>query len=248
MTNNSYTKEWESAATVEQYAKKWSTAWDRYYKHQRQCNLISKYLRPNFDWLDFPVGSGRLFESIQHPMNRRYAADYSTKFLDYCVDNNIVLERNTRRLDLFNVKLNEKYEMLTCTNTLFAFTDFERALLQVFPLIEEGGIFIFNVRNKEFYQNRADDKKYILGQETLGWTINDAKVFLNANGFDVLNIKHDDVFDWVKGYMRIRPISFLLKTKIIQMLIDFLTCLVPNKLHTQLLIVCKKRKPPVKSR
>jgi hypothetical protein len=70
MANLEYTNKWTNKEfnkdKVNQYNGKFFQRFEKNIKHRQQIRLIEKYLTPTSQWLDAPIGSGRLMDTISH--------------------------------------------------------------------------------------------------------------------------------------------------------------------------------------
>ena len=84
-------------------------------------------------WLDAPIGSGRLMDNIEHPIENCFGLDLSSGFIKYNQSKGI----DCFQSDLFNLNLNKKFDFLTGLHTIFAFVNFKEILTNYLKLLNK---------------------------------------------------------------------------------------------------------------
>lgn len=129
---------------VIKYHEKWQNRFEKSLKHVDLVEFVEKYVPADGIWLDFPIGSGRLFDELSNRCRRAVGADISPEFLRF----NREKGYDVTPLDLTNFSLAEQYDLVTNTNTLFAFPNAKEILARQFAGVRPGGRLIFTIHNR----------------------------------------------------------------------------------------------------
>lgn len=124
---------------------------------ESETNFIKKEI-PNdhaIDILDLGIGNGRILEAIDERSNKNskiYGLDISSKMVEYCkkkfsgnekIKDLEVLESN-QNADLFN----RKFDLITSIRVIKYNKNWKEMLMQLFSLLNNGGIIIFSMPNR----------------------------------------------------------------------------------------------------
>jgi SAM-dependent methyltransferase len=146
--NSNYTDIWTSQfseSEMVKYNQKFFRRIEKNMKHKELVEFISRFHKKNLSWLDFPVGPGRLFDSLRPDASKTFGADISEEFLGY---------NQSRGWKVFKRDINHfdfpmKFDVITCTNTLFAFPNNKEIMRNLVNCLAPGGVFITDLVNKD---------------------------------------------------------------------------------------------------
>ncbi len=176
---------------VDMYHKKFFTRFEKNIKHRQQIRIIKKYLHKDMDWLDAPIGSGRLMEHVKHPKNRSFGFDLSKNFLKYNEKKGIKCFEG----DLFKMDLEKKFDLVTSLHTVFAFNDFRKILSNYINILASGGYLIVDIINLHLYENFSLKNKIDKKVDVNGMTLDQIHSFFSSNNCNVIEAIPHDFFD-----------------------------------------------------
>ncbi|MFA5292229.1 MAG: methyltransferase domain-containing protein [Phycisphaerae bacterium] len=143
--NKDYTDSWITGFNEKKlisYHNKFYKNFEKNIKHYQQIEFIRKYLKYDMEWLDAPIGSGRLMDELS--CRNMLGFDKSPAFVSY----NNSKGRKTIEGDLFNMPFNERFGLITCLHTLFAFDEFRQILKELVSALKKDGILIADIVNR----------------------------------------------------------------------------------------------------
>ena len=144
-TDRDYTQLWTdqfNAAGVQSYLSKFHQRFEKNLKHRELVAFVKPFVKPDIRWLDCPIGAGRLFDEFD-VLQERVGGDISQAFLDF----NRSKGRSVLQCNLFSLPFENEFDLVTCTNTLFAFSNYKDALRQLWKGLKPGGHLIFDLQN-----------------------------------------------------------------------------------------------------
>ena len=195
--NKKYTNLWTDnfdLSNALEYDKKFYNQFEKNIKHRQQIEIIQKYLENGYDWLDSPVGSGRMMNDIMHDRNNCYIFDYSQSFLSFSKDRLGLENSNVFQGDIFNIDLERKFDLITCNNMLFAFENFDVIISKLINNLKKNGILICDVVNKDMYE-RYNSNVAEKRMNSKGWNKSDILKFCNLNNCEIVDIIPHDYYD-----------------------------------------------------
>lgn len=130
---------------LEKYNYKFFKRIEKNIKHRELIDFVKTYYMKEQEWCDFPIGPGRLFETIKPSKNKSYGFDFSDQFLNYNIQKGWKCEKR----NLNDFKLPQKYNLITCTNTLFAFNNQIEILKNLSTYLKPSGVLIVDLVNKD---------------------------------------------------------------------------------------------------
>jgi ubiquinone/menaquinone biosynthesis C-methylase UbiE len=229
---------------VLKYHNKFIKCFQKHLKHYQQIKFISKYLHEYMAWLDAPIGSGRLMDSIR--TKKMYGFDISSPFIHHNFKKGI----KTCKGNLFNMPFKNKFDIITCLHTLPAFSDFPKILKQLMISLKPGGVLICDIVNKNhitysnFKLNYQYDDPCMSKPEIIS--------FFNSIGCTTLAIQPHDLFDnrfcgdFYNSKFNKIPLKVFNRCYFnfkLHKLIDKLSINKNDKLYIKYLVAVRKRKP-----
>jgi SAM-dependent methyltransferase len=200
MANIEYTKLWVDGfdeKRADKYNTKFYTKFEKNIKHRQQVSLVKKYLKQGMVWLDAPVGSGRMMSEVPHDRALCHIFDNSQTFLDYSQKKLGISPEHVYKGDLFAMNLPTKFDFISSFHTLAAFEDFSDILLNYIDCLQQDGILIVDIVNKDMMQFMQNEGNSVRPekQPILGFTQAEIVPFFDAEGCEVIDIIPHDYFD-----------------------------------------------------
>jgi SAM-dependent methyltransferase len=191
-----------SDVKVEAYHRKWYTQFEKNVKHRQQLDVIRRHLRPDTKWLDAPIGSGRVMNSL--PCRDKTGFDNSPFFAKYNRAQGVKVVEG----DLFDFPFESEFELITTLQTLANFSDFRKVLLSLVAALKPGGVLITDVVNKDHAAAvKAAGLPWISNE---GMDRKEIAEFFAAAGCELLEVSANDYYDSVfhmSRYRSDRPLS-----------------------------------------
>ena len=190
--SSEYTQIWTSKFSSlgrSRYHEKFFKRFEKNIKHRELIAFIEKFRDPNKTWCDFPIGPGRLFETINPKKSLTFGFDISDEFLAYNRSNGW----NCTKKDITSFDLNQKFDLITTTNTLFAFTEKEEIMRNLVSHLVPGGVFITDLNNKDhLLLSEKECGKY---SHDYGYRLDEIPALASRLGCEVLEISYHDCYD-----------------------------------------------------
>ena len=167
MKDSNYTEMWTekkfTEARVNKYHSKFFRLWQKHVKHYDQVKAVKKMLSKPGLWADCPIGSGRLFETIE--WNEKLGLDISESFLTHNRLNGIECEK----VDLNELAIDARFDYVTSLHTLAAFSNFEEIVEKMIRSLKPGGKILCDLPMHELEINNTLAPKLWLQQRLETW-------------------------------------------------------------------------------
>lgn len=188
--DSDYTSIWTASFNendVKKYHHKFFARFEKKIKHSELIDFVSIFLHRNVKWLDFPIGSGRLIDHFRH--KNFTGADISDGFIEF----NKKKGHKVLKKDLCSFSSDEKYDLITCTATLFAFSNCDEIIKNLSAALSHQGVLIFDITNKDHiaFSNRFL-KEYGF---PCGESLKDIPFWLSGLGLESIAIRKFDYYD-----------------------------------------------------
>lgn len=189
--SENYTKLWTEKNfdedSCDKYHKKFFNRFEKTMKHNELIFFLEPYVKKAGSWLDFPIGSGRLYDHFLH--GNFTGADLSDTFIEYNQKKGITVLKK----DINEFQFDCKFDLITCTNTLFAFPNFKKIIVDFKNALADNGILVVDLVNKdhiEFSNHFLEDYKY-----PNGFHEEEIVSFFKSIGMTVKKIEYHDFYD-----------------------------------------------------
>jgi SAM-dependent methyltransferase len=132
---------------------------------------------------------------IKHNRDNCFIFDNSKTFLDYSSKKLSISNKNIFQGDLFDMPFTNKFELITCMHTLFAFDEFEKIITNLVTSLSPNGILICDVFNKHLMKNFPLNDRSDKVHTSDGWSVDDITDYCSKMNCELIEIIPHDYYD-----------------------------------------------------